>query len=282
MAQIAITGLSLNALSQTHWVARAGFVLSLTFALMAVYYATTQQRTLGRLLEAKRVRLWIRGGSRESETSRLVPSISDILITLGRKLRESHGEDSEQARIRNLRLSSSTGLADLPIRLMLGRQDDFRSCDPDDYAPDHSNIEEFKNNVIYHCFTPSVASVVTISAPQMLLSASLAMLLVALAIYFGFLWARNLDQTAGPNDSRNIFIMYIIGLTVSGIVYSISQLFQDDEKRSEHQIVEGYLHDYVRDNLEVLSRWGVDAQRVDGVVSFTEKATNTTEEATVT
>lgn len=55
VAQIAITGLSLNFLSQTHWVARTCFVLSLTFALMAVYYSTTQQRTLGRLLKAKGV-----------------------------------------------------------------------------------------------------------------------------------------------------------------------------------------------------------------------------------
>ncbi len=68
-------GLSLNSLNQTHWVARARFVLSVTFALMAVYYATTQPRTLGQLLNAKDVRLWIRGGNRQSENGRIVPSV---------------------------------------------------------------------------------------------------------------------------------------------------------------------------------------------------------------
>lgn len=47
MAQIAINTLSLSGLSQTHWVAKGLLVFSLTSALMAVYYATTQHRALG-------------------------------------------------------------------------------------------------------------------------------------------------------------------------------------------------------------------------------------------
>jgi len=46
---------------------------------MAVYYATTQQRMLGRLLQAKQVKLWIRGGSRAVDTARLVPSLNVIV-----------------------------------------------------------------------------------------------------------------------------------------------------------------------------------------------------------
>jgi hypothetical protein len=92
----------LNALSQTHWVARACFVLSLTFALMAVYYATTQQRTLGRLLKAKDVRLWIRGGNRQSEAARLVPSINDIITGVRCNRRSSRSQDSEQALFRTI------------------------------------------------------------------------------------------------------------------------------------------------------------------------------------
>jgi hypothetical protein len=259
----------LNTLSQTHWVARAGFVLSLTFALMAVYYATTQQRTPGRLLKAKDVRLWIRGGNRQSEASRIVPSFEDIFTRLVHNVNASLAQYSEQARARNFRLPTSTGIegwADLGFRWILGREYDFRPSDPGDYVPDLSKIRDFKRDIIYHYFTPSVASVITISAPQIFLSSSLAMLLIALTIYFGFLWTRNLDQNAGPNNSRSIFIIYIIGLVVPVLVYSISQLFQDDEKRSEQRIVEGYLNEYVSSHPEAVTRWGIDAQPIDGVL----------------
>jgi hypothetical protein len=86
-------------------------------------------------------------------------------------------------------------------------------------------MDNFQLDIIESCFTPSEASVITISAPQMLLSASLLMLLIALGIYLGFLWTRSLDQSAGINDSRSVFITYVVGLAVSGFVYSISQLF---------------------------------------------------------
>jgi hypothetical protein len=103
---------------------------------------------------------------------------------------------------------------------------DFVSSDPDDYTPDLSNIEDIKSNIIYHCFTPSVASVLTISAPQMMLKASLGMLLIGLAIYFGFLWTRNLDTNAGFHDSRNVFITYAAGLAIAVIVYNLYYSFR--------------------------------------------------------
>jgi hypothetical protein len=99
-------------------------------------------------------------------------------------------------------------------------------------------------------------------------------------IYLGFLWTRSLDQTAGINDSRNVFITYVVGLAVSGFVYSISQLFQDAEKRSERQIVEGYLREYVDAHPNVVRSWGVDANLVDGALSFTPILSgNSTEQA---
>ena len=44
---------------------------------MAVYYATTQQRNMGRLLDAKDIRLWIRGGV-EVESSWVIPSFEEV------------------------------------------------------------------------------------------------------------------------------------------------------------------------------------------------------------
>jgi hypothetical protein len=269
VAQIAITGLSLNFLSQTHWVARAFFVLSLTFALMATYYATTQQRTLGRLLQAKEIRIWIRGGNRQSEAARLVPSFDDII----RKFYPILSLDPTTAEGVNLRLRTfaiqGTSAVSFASRVILRLHSDFRFSEPDEYVPELSNMGNFEKDIIRCCFTPSAASVITISAPQMLLSGSLLMLLLGLGIYLGFLWTRSLDETAGINDSRNVFITYVVGLAVSGFVYSISQLFQDAEKRSERQIVEGYLREYVQNHSDVVRRWGFDANVDDGVLSFT-------------
>jgi hypothetical protein len=228
-----MTELFLNFLSQTHWVARAFFVLSLTFALMATYYATTQQRTLGRLLKAKEVRFWIRGGNRQSEAARAVPSFDEII----RKLRRSRGVEAGEVHARP-RTSpiQVTSLTEFSSRVVCDVRFDFRLSEPDEYVRDRSNMDRFKKDLIRCCFTPSAASVIIISAPQMLLSASLLMLLIALGIYLGFR-TRSLGQTAGINDSRNIFIIYVVGLAISGFVYNISQLFQDVENRSERQIV---------------------------------------------
>ncbi len=239
---------------------------------MAVYYATTQQRTLGRLLNAKDVHLWIRGGNRLSETGRLIPSLDDIITRALRYYEvDGHTQYSEQPRSRgHVRFSYTSSFLfgymkalDWALAILIRRPFDFVSSDPDDYKPDVSKIGNLRSDIIYHCFTPCVASVITISAPQMLLSSSLVMFLVALAIYFGFLWTRNLDQTSGPNDSRNIFITYVAGLAVAAIVYSVSQLFQNDDKRSERQIVEGYLDEYLANNPEAVTRWRLDTMRFE-------------------
>jgi hypothetical protein len=70
--------------------------------------------------------------------------------------------------------------------------------------------------------TPSVASVITVSTPNMLLSSSLDSFLVGLGVYLGFIWTQNPDRTAGVNSSRAVFITYIVGLTVCYGVYALS------------------------------------------------------------
>ena len=81
-------------------------------------------------------------------------------------------------------------------------------------------------------FSPSPASVITISAPQLLLSASLNSFLVGLGVYQGFVWHRNLDPNAGPNDSRNVFIIYIVSVGLCYVVYSLSTAVQDEQSPS--------------------------------------------------
>ena len=244
---------------------------------MAVYYATTQQRTLGRLLTAKDVRLWIRGGNRRAQTGRIVPTLEEVVRRLPFDvLPQWLNPNSLQALI--LRSGSYASAFTLIARALTRPFSDFSSADPNDYAPDLSRTDDIKSDVIYRCFTPSAASVITISAPQMMLTSSLVMLLVALAIYFGFIWNRNLDTNAGNNDSRKVFITYVVGLGVAWLVYTISQLYQDDDKRSERQIVEGYLEEYLADHPEAAARWGLDTQQFANAIPLADIGTGTTEQ----
>ena len=293
-------------------------MLSLTSSLMAVYYTTTQQRMLGRLLQAEQVRLWIRGGSRAIDTARLVPSFDEIVLKfvpslkgnsqrlvssldvitewIGYRLSRQFGLGEqyrtyqqayfearllriEEARANDQRDPVSEGTHynfNIVLRLV-GRfivntmgwiRPDFLPSEPDDFNPTQRDRRNLKRSIVHQCFTPSASSVITVSAPQMLLTTSLCSLLIGFGIYFGFRWTRSLDQTAGPNDSRNVLITYITSLVVSTLVYSISQLFQDDDKRTELAIMEDYLKEYVEHNPETVRNWGVRAEIVKGVLNF--------------
>jgi hypothetical protein len=71
---------------------------------------------------------------------------------------------------------------------------------------------------------PSPAAVLTVSAPNMLLSASLNSFLLGLGTYLAYVWTRHLDTTASTNDSRAIFITYVVSLTVCYGIYELSGL----------------------------------------------------------
>jgi hypothetical protein len=57
----------------------------------------------------------------------------------------------------------------------------------------------------------------------MLLTASLDSFLVGFGIYFGIVWTRNLDESAGGHDSRSVFITYVVSLAVCYCVYALSR-----------------------------------------------------------
>ena len=127
--------------------------------------------------------------------------------------------------------------------------------DPKDYrstllAPGSAAVD-----VMANCFTPSVVSVITMSAPQLLLSSSLFSLLLGIGVYFGFTWTQNLDKDARPNDDRNLMIIYLVSMAVCIIVYSISRLIQDDDARTEGMIIYEYMEEYMKKNPEVVNQW---------------------------
>lgn len=133
---------------------------------------------------------------------------------------------------------------------------DLSPCDPQDTDPTHAVYFAASPLLLqYKCFTPSVASVIMISAPQGLLSASMAALLLGISIYLGFTWTNKLDSLSGIHDSQNVFIMFIIGLVVCILVYSISGLIQDDNSQSEVRILESHMRDWARRNADLLAAW---------------------------
>lgn len=105
------------------------------------------------------------------------------------------------------------------------------------------------------CFTPSVASVMTMSAPQMLLSASLFTLILGMGIYFGFIWTRDLDIYAQDGDSRNVMAMFLASAIICFMVYSLSGLIQDSDTSTERMLLLGYVKDYVEKNPGIAARW---------------------------
>ncbi|USP75264.1 hypothetical protein yc1106_02538 [Curvularia clavata] len=84
----------------------------------------------------------------------------------------------------------------------------------------------------------SSASVLTVSAPNILLDSSINSFLVGLGIYFGFVWTRNLDEVAGTKSSEAVFITYIVGLMVCYLVFALSSIVVADKSYvSEEDLV---------------------------------------------
>ncbi|KAL8783258.1 MAG: hypothetical protein Q9213_004770 [Squamulea squamosa] len=69
VAQVAITGLSLQNLSSTHWVVRACFLFAVTSGCLAVYYSCVLQRTIGQLHNPGLIRDWLSSHPGESDGS---------------------------------------------------------------------------------------------------------------------------------------------------------------------------------------------------------------------
>jgi hypothetical protein len=95
-------------------------------------------------------------------------------------------------------------------------------------------------------FIPGVTAVISVSAPAFLLSASLNSFVTGLGIYLAIVWRRSLDDPSGPNDSRNIFIMYVVAVIFCYLIYSFSALVQDTPEKNvlnmSHEGVKDFMH----------------------------------------
>lgn len=84
-----------------------------------------------------------------------------------------------------------------------------------------------------HLRKPAASSILTVSAPVILLSASLNSFLAGFGVYLGTIWIKKLDEDGSPSDSRNVFLVYVVGLVICYGVYALSRLV------SRGQVVDG-------------------------------------------
>lgn len=71
----------------------------------------------------------------------------------------------------------------------------------------------------------SIPAAALLAAPSVMLTMSVSFLLTGLTVYLAT-WARNLDSDAGVNDSRNVFIFFIIGLILCCLFYALPTLYK--------------------------------------------------------
>lgn len=218
--------------------------------------------------------MWIRGGLHDYEgKGRIIPPLKHYFwffqqIYLGLLL--IYKEEAAQYK-RNLD-TSPWKFKHLAIRIRDGifwafvfgipmPDDLWEPCEPDAFTVDildGTEPERLPSKLLVSCFRPDVSAVITMSAPQALLSTSLFALLSSLCVYLGFVWAHDLDpETSHEHDSRNVFVVYIISLSICLVIYTLSMLIQDDDKRSEDVILNQYMVDWLQNprNRIVVDQW---------------------------
>ena len=75
----------------------------------------------------------------------------------------------------------------------------------------------------------SFSSAQMLQTPSYLINISLGLFVTGLAVYLGFLWTRDLDTNAGPNDSRNVFIIFLVFVVFCISSYSTPRGLKDQE-----------------------------------------------------
>ena len=101
---------------------------------------------------------------------------------------------------------------------------------------------------------PAPSSVLTVSAPGLLLAASLCFLLIGFGVYLGFMWTRALDDLAGPDDNRDVFIIYLVSLI---FCYGLCSSSDAVHERQATDTVRGTIKDSLtklRTRLKILRR----------------------------
>jgi hypothetical protein len=89
---------------------------------------------------------------------------------------------------------------------------------------------------------PSFYACTMLTAPSLLLNVSLLSFLLALGIYLGTVWKKNLDPVAGSVASRAVMICYIVCMVLAGALFFGSS----NQKEAETEFVRRWMDDLDR------------------------------------
>lgn len=171
LAQIALTALDLPNLDDTHWMARASFVMGLVAGSLAVFCSCVLQSKMSTLRNPHAVRKWL---TRPREKWAELRYIND---------------DQAASTLEYTNLDS-TNLADK--QQMLFR---FR--------------ERFKERFNEKVYRPSLSAALILTAPSQLLNIALGSLLTGFGIYFGFVYSAKLPAIKDNRSALAVLAVYI-------------------------------------------------------------------------
>lgn len=104
----------------------------------------------------------------------------------------------------------------------------------------------------------SLSGIFILSAPYTMMSYAILAFITGLAIYQGFVWTRTLDTDAGKDNSRNVFIAYIVStgfcelfFLSAGMIKAIESLLIRGRSRTKSR-------DLVRNNGDFFDSHGKD------------------------
>jgi hypothetical protein len=183
IAQVAITALSLESLSQANWTAKAAFVASLVTGCLSVYFACTIQQQLNQLSTTAQMRMW---------------------------LSKANPKQGERRDRREGRDESKSSWANDMSRLYNYLADVFWKLQNTELA---TEIERER--------VPSVNVALMLTTPTQLLTFSLSAFLVGLGVYLGFIWSHNLDPETGKRGSGYVLIVYVAFTVLALMTYYI-------------------------------------------------------------
>ena len=201
IAQVAITSLSLPQIRQTHWAVRAFFITSLISGCFAVYFACWSQKTIGTLFKASDLKNWL--------TRR------DSVPLSGWAIRANLRALAELKKLAD-RIKTGTiveGIGDI------------------EKGQFHELVRLQNESIRCHEWQRSASlwSAFLLQVPFTYMKLSLGSFVIGLTIYLGSVWTRNLDQEAGKNDSRNIFIVLLIVVVACIYFYVAPALYKSLE-----------------------------------------------------
>ena len=217
IAQIAITGLSLDKLDETHWTAYAAFVVSVIAGCLAVYYSCTLQLSLSGLHGPQEILEWLTAPKMIYRTTHPFNNIPFTIFGLdfGPRLQPPDPPD----------VHSSTSIVDCVVSyISWAIWQMILPGEPMDTSGMRFNSPEWIERR-----TPSLTAAVLLVAPAQLLTLSLVAFLAGQGIYLGILYGNQISVIRGKQSELRILVTYIVVTGMSVLAYGVFRAMETSE-----------------------------------------------------